>query len=45
MAALDLGLLRMMGEKSQGVWRVEMTDLINEDAGTLRSIQLKVYGH
>ncbi|HQS72245.1 MAG TPA: S8 family serine peptidase [Sulfurovum sp.] len=40
-----LGAAALMGEKSQGLWRVEMTDLVADDAGTLRSIQLKVYGH
>lgn len=40
-----LGAAAMMGESSKGIWNVEMTDLIDEDAGTLRSIQLTVYGH
>ena len=40
-----LGAAAMMGESSKGIWNVEMTDLVDEDAGTLRSIQLTVYGH
>jgi|GEM_PF-2250220 len=35
----------MLGEKSKGMWRVDMTDQLNGDTGTLNTIELKVYGH
>jgi len=35
----------MLGEKSKGIWRVDMTDQLNGDTGTLNTIELKVYGH
>lgn len=40
-----LGTAAMMGEKSKGTWVVDMTDKLNGDTGTLRNIELKVYGH
>jgi len=40
-----LGAAAMMGESSQGLWRVEIADMLASDTGTLRSIGLTVYGH
>jgi subtilisin-like proprotein convertase family protein len=40
-----LSTAAMMGEKSNGIWRVDMTDQLSGDTGTLNTIELKVYGH
>ena len=32
-------------ESSQGTWRVEMTDMLPHDSGTLKNIQINIYGH
>lgn len=34
-----------MGEKSQGVWKVQVTDRLTLDSGTITSLDLKIYGH
>jgi len=34
-----------IGEKSDGVWRVEVIDQLEEDSGTINSVELKIYGH
>jgi kexin len=39
------GSAAMIGESSQGTWRVDITDMSSGDSGTLKSIDLKVYGH
>ena len=30
---------------NDGLWRVEMTDMLSGDSGTLKNIQIKIYGH
>jgi len=35
----------MIGEQSIGIWKVILSDNFDEDEGTLKSIQIKVYGH
>ena len=40
-----LSTAAMMDEESQGTWRVEITDKLSGDTGTLKSIKLQIYGH
>ncbi|NOR54624.1 MAG: S8 family serine peptidase, partial [Sulfurovum sp.] len=40
-----LSTTAMMGEASFGTWRVIVKDELTGDEGTLKNIQLKVYGH
>lgn len=35
----------MIDEASNGTWRVDITDTENQDIGTLKTIELKIYGH
>ncbi|WP_187646822.1 S8 family serine peptidase [Nitrosophilus labii] len=37
--------LAFMGEKSEGYWKVEITDRLEGDSGTLNSITLEIFGH
>jgi len=39
------GSAAMIDEDSQGSWKVEITDTMNGDSGTLKSIKLEIYGH
>ena len=34
-----------LGESSTGTWRIEMTDKLLYDSGTLKNIKIKIYGH
>lgn len=34
-----------VGEKSNGVWTIEVTDRLKTDFGTIHSLQLQIYGH
>ena len=34
-----------LGEKSQGTWRVDITDRLPQNYGYLQSIKLEIYGH
>ncbi len=40
-----LSTAAMMGENSQGEWKVEFIDMYDGNSGILKTITLKVYGH
>jgi len=40
-----LSTAAMMDEISQGDWKIDITDVVSDDQGTLKNIKLKIYGH
>ena len=44
-APFRFGSARHLGENAAGTWRLEIIDLIPENAGTLQSWSLTIYGH
>jgi subtilisin-like proprotein convertase family protein len=40
-----LSTAAMLDEGSKGMWTVEISDRISGNTGTLKSIELQVYGH
>jgi len=40
-----LSCASMLNEKSKGTWTIDITDEVDRDQGTLKTIQLKIYGH
>jgi subtilisin-like proprotein convertase family protein len=39
------GTAAMLDESSQGTWNIELRDMLSGDTGTLKSVQLNIYGH
>jgi len=40
-----LSTAAMLDERSQGTWTVEISDLLTGNTGTVKTIQLQIYGH